>query len=366
MALQSTHKGLATLVGQAEAANALRAAAARPVHAYLFVGPPGTGKIVAARAFAAMLLCAAGGDDGCEICRRVMEGVHPDYIVFQREGAALTIDQAREVTRAAARSSVEGGRKVLVLPDLHLASDAAPALLKTIEEPADHVIFIGLAELVPPALVTVASRCVQVEFHPLREEEVVAALTSEGVASGTAATVAAMAGGSLDRARLLASDPAVHRRLQAWGAVPTRLDGSGATVAALVDELLDLLKQSSGPLMARQEAELAAAAAQSAGYAVSGPAKAAQAVARAVTKDLEERHRREQRRQRTDELRAGLGALARAYGQRAANGSMRVGPAVRAVALVNSLVTDLVFNPGEQLALQALFVRLDRLAQERT
>ena len=91
-------KGLAGLVGQAAAVKALRAAAARPVHAYLLVGPPGTGKLAAAKAFAAMLLCPNGGDGSCDTCRRVAEGTHPDLTVVEREGAALSIDQAREVT----------------------------------------------------------------------------------------------------------------------------------------------------------------------------------------------------------------------------------------------------------------------------
>src|ERR1700683_1364030 len=149
-------KGLAGLVGQAAAVKALRAAAARPVHAYLLVGPPGTGKLAAAKAFAAMLLCPNGGDGSCDTCRRVAEGTHPDLTVVEREGAALSIDQAREVTRMAARSAVEGGRALVVLPDLHLAGDAIPALLKTIEEPAGPVVFVGVADFVPPELVTVA------------------------------------------------------------------------------------------------------------------------------------------------------------------------------------------------------------------
>ena len=83
---------------------ALRAAAGKPVHAYMFVGPPGTGKMQAAVAFAAMLLCPNGGEDACETCRRVFEGTHPDLVVVEREGAFVSIGQAQEVTRLAARA----------------------------------------------------------------------------------------------------------------------------------------------------------------------------------------------------------------------------------------------------------------------
>ena len=354
-------QGLAALVGQDEAASALRAAAAKPVHAYLLVGPAGTGKMVAAQSFGAMLLCPSGGDDGCDTCRRALQGNHPDYTVFEREGAMLSIEQAREVARISARSAVEGGRSVVVLPDLHLAGDAIPALLKTIEEPPPHVVFIGLAEFVPPALETVASRCLVVPFRPLTDDEVRDALVGEGVSPGRAATIASLAGGRLDRARLLASDPEAEERRRAWESVPARLDGSGATVAVLADELVELLRRSASPLSARQEAELTAWAERNAQDLPHVPARVAQAAARAGARDLEERHRREQRRQRTDELRAGLATLARAYRDRGAEGALPAGPAAAAVALIDRLSADLAFNPGELLALQALFVRLDRL-----
>lgn len=357
-----TANGLAGLVGQAAAVRALRAAAARPVHAYLLVGPPGTGKLAAARAFASMLLCPAGGDDGCDTCRRVAEDKHPDFVIFEREGAALSIDQAREVTRLAARSSVEGGRSVVVLPDLHLAGDAIPALLKTIEEPAGPVVFVGLAEFVPSTLATVASRCARIDFRPFREDEVRDALIADGVGPERAVTVAGLAGGRLDRARLLALDPGAEARRQAWEAVPGRLDGTGATVAQLADELVNLLKRSAEPLVARQEAEMAALAQTNDLETTNTPGKGARGATRAANRESEERRRRELRRQRTDELRTGLAALARAYRDRGASGAFAADRVATAVALIDGVSADLAFNPGEQLALQALLVRLDRVA----
>src|ERR1700676_981644 len=103
----------ADVVGQDAAVAALRAAAVRPVHAYLLVGPPGTGKRSAAISFAAQLLCPAGGDGTCDVCRRVLAGVHPDVIAVEREGAAISIGMAQQIVGAAARSPVEGSRKVL-------------------------------------------------------------------------------------------------------------------------------------------------------------------------------------------------------------------------------------------------------------
>jgi DNA polymerase III subunit delta' len=365
-------KGLAGLVGQDAAVNTLRAAATRPVHAYLFVGPPGTGKLAAAMAFAAMLTCpnagkangreVDGGEDGCETCRRVLQGVHPDVVVVEREGPALSIEQAREVSRIAARSSLEGGRSIVILPDLHLASEAVPALLKTIEEPPGGTVFIGLAEFVPPDLETIASRSARVDFRPLSDAEITAVLLAEGVPPERASVLARLAGGRLDRARLLAADPQAEQRRRSWEAVPARLDGTGATVAELAEELVELLKRSAGPLSARQQAEMTELAERYAREAATLPGRAAQSMARAGSRELEERHRREQRRQRTDELRTGLAALAGAYLDRAVDGTLPAARAAQAVALIDGLSADLAYNPGELLALQALLLRLDRLA----
>jgi len=338
---------------------ALEAALDKPVHAYLFVGPPGTGKLGAAKAFAAALVCPQGGGDGCASCRQVEAGTHPDVAVFEREGAALSIEQAREISRLSARAPLAAARSVVVVPDFHLAREAAPALLKTLEEPAGEVVFVVLAEFVPPELETIASRCVRVDFPPLTGPELVAALVTEGAPKERAEVAARLAGGRLDRARLLASDASAEQRWLTWASVPARLDGSGATVAQLAGELVELLAASAEPLAARQKEELAVLAEQA--NAAKLP-RGAQAAGRQGQRELEERHKREQRRQRTDELRTGLAALAGAYRDLLARGDLRPDLAAQAVALIDTLSADLAYNPGELLALQALLVRLDRLA----
>jgi DNA polymerase-3 subunit delta' len=361
------------IVGQERAISALEAAAARPVHAYLLVGPPGTGKRRAAEGLAAALLCPSSPPDGtCESCRRVLAGVHPDVIHVEREGAAIGIDTAREVIRAALTSPVEGARKVVVLHDFHLVKEAAPALLKTIEEPPGTTVFVILAEHLPPDLVTIASRCIQVEFRPLSSEQVEVALQGDGVPPELAAHLAEASGGRLDRARLLAADGQFEVRRQAWREVPARLDGTGATAAAIAEELMGYLESSVEPLNAAQAIELKelvernerAAAVVGSGRSRSAArsgGRAAKAAANAGVKNLEERHRREQRRQRTDELRFGLAILSGAYRDRLHSGSAagRVA-SMEAVGHIDKLSRDLTYNPGELLAIQALLVRLSR------
>ena len=176
-----------SVVGQERAVEQLLGAAPRPVHAYLLSGPAGIGKRQCATGFAAALLCpgtsATGVPDGdCDVCRRVLAGVHPDVVSVEREGPFISIDTAREVTRLALMSPVEAARKVVVLHDFHLVRDTGPALLKTIEEPPATTVFVVLAEYIPPELATIASRCVQVDFVPVGLEEVAAALEESGVA----------------------------------------------------------------------------------------------------------------------------------------------------------------------------------------
>lgn len=351
--------------GQPRAVDALRAAAHRPVHAYLLVGPAGTGKLAAARSFAASLLCPHGGDGTCDTCRRVLAGTHPDVTVVEREGAFITVDAAREVGRLAARSPVEGDRKVLVLQDFHLVREAGPALLKTIEEPPPSAVFVVLAEYVPPELVTIASRCVQVDFTPLSPATVIAELVAGGIGPDLAAELAAAAGGRLDRARLLAEDPSFEARRQAWLSVPGRLDGRGRAAAVLADELVGLLEGSVAPLRARHELELAALEERNArALEINGKVgRGARGGVKAGVREMEDRQKRELRRQRTDELRTGLAILAGAYRDRlaAATRPEAQRAAGVAVGLIHRLGADLANNPGELLALQALLARLGRL-----
>jgi DNA polymerase III subunit delta' len=375
----------ARVVGQDKAIAALKAAAVRPVHAYLFVGPPGTGKAVAAVGFAAALLCpnVPGGDGTCETCRRVLAGVHPDVITVERVGAAINIDTARETTLMAATSPLEASRKVLILNDFHLVQAAGPALLKTIEEPPGSTVFVVLAEFVPPELITIASRCVRVDFDALRPEQVAAALIAEGVDAKRAAELADASGGRLDRARLLASDRGFEDRRRAWQSIPSRLDGTGATAAMLADELLGLLESSVEPLRSRHDTERVALddrntrAAQITGRGgARAGGRAARSMLTAGVSELEERQRREVRRQRTDELRAGLAILAGAYRDRlvesARVGAGRIEPSagevrrrkanLEALEHIERLARDLQYNPAETIQVQALLTRLGRAA----
>jgi DNA polymerase III subunit delta' len=344
------------IVGQESAVAHLRAAVAAPVHAYLLVGPPGSGKRTAAVALAAALLCPDGGCGECPTCRRVLGGIHPDVLLVERAGPSITVDQAREVRRLAMRSPNEGARKVLLLTDFHLVREAASVLLKVLEEPPASTVFVILAEQVSPELVTIASRCVRIDFGPLTVEDVTAALVGEKVEAAVAAEVAAAASGRLDRARLLAGDAGFVVRREAWRAVPERLDGTGATVAVVASDLAALLGEAGvATLEARQAAELAELDERVARTGERGAGR----------KVLAERHKRELRRLRHDELRFGLATLAGVYRDALAAGEGDARANIDAVAAIQAAAESMIRNPTEALLLQSLLLRLPPLRDRR-
>jgi DNA polymerase-3 subunit delta' len=278
--------------------------------------------------------------------------------MVERTGATMKVDSARELIGLAQRRPLEGDRQVLVVTDLHLAGTAAPALLKTVEEPPPSTVFVLLADTVPPELVTVASRCVQIDFPPVPADAIEGWLVAHGTEPGRAALVAEGAGGDLDRARLLASDEGFAARLDLWRSVPGRLDGHGAAAGALARELLEGMDEALVPLRARHAEELATA-----------EAEAASMGERTVPgrQELEARHKREDRRWRAEELNTGLATLARTYLERLAKAlpAETSGPGTaigceRAISLVNEAAASLRRNPNELLLLEALLVRLGR------
>jgi DNA polymerase III subunit delta' len=338
------------VVGQDAAVAHLEAAAEQPLHAYLFVGPPGSTKREAARAFAAALLCRERGCAECRDCRLALAGAHPDVREVERTGAAISIDEAREVVRVANLTPVEGSRKVLLLHDFHLLRpEAAAALLKTIEEPPANTVFVVLADDVPVELVTIASRCSRVDFRPVPHGLVVQCLVAEGTDPEAAEVAASAAGGNLQRARILAGDAEVAARREAFHRLPHRLDGSGAVVMAAVDELLGLIDGAAEPLKQRHAREVQELEERIEQTGERGAGR----------KSVAERHKRELRRHRADELKAGLTALAGAYRDQLVSGTARDAPAaVAAVAAIHDAIETLDRNPNEHLLLQALFLDL--------
>jgi DNA polymerase-3 subunit delta' len=350
----------ADVVGQEPAVAALRVAATHPVHAYLFRGAAGNGGQVAAQAFAAALLCPDGGCGACRTCRGALAGSDPDLHLIHRSGATLSVDDMRKLVLLAQRRPLQAARQVVIVTDLHLGARATPALLKTLEEPPGDTVFVLLADDITPELATVASRCVQIDFPPVPRAAMMQWLVGRGVAADVAAVVADSSGGNPERARVMAEDPEVAERAALWSSVPDQLTGQGAVAAELARALLASAERAVEPLRLEHARELERLTEEAKEFGEKGlPGR----------KEITDHFQREERRWRTDALRAGLGALARAYRDRMvsqvggtdAAGDIHAHAAAEAVTLVTDATRALPRNPQETLLLQSLLVRLGAL-----
>jgi DNA polymerase-3 subunit delta' len=348
------------VVGQEAAVSALRAAARQPVHAYLLVGAMGNGGLAAAHGFAASVLCPDGGCGVCRTCQQVLAGSHPDLHMVHRSGASLSVDDMRKLVTVAQRRPLQAARQVAIVTDVHLGAGAAPALLKTLEEPPGDTVFVLLADAITPGLSTVASRCVEVAFPPVPRTTLMVWLRERGASPEVATVVADASGGNPDRARVMMDDAAVAERAELWSSVPDQLTGSGDVVAQLVRRLLESTDGAVEPLKAVHALEL---------ERLTEEAKEMGERGVAGRKEITDHFAREERRWRADTLRAGLGAMARVYGARVRaqlpnsgiSGERQGRSAATAVSLITDAARILPRNPNEGLLLHSLLVRLGSL-----
>jgi DNA polymerase-3 subunit delta' len=252
----------AQIIGQDKAKKMLHRAVEqeRLSHAFLFKGAMGVGKKTLARAFAAALNCQnPAGHEPCGLCPSCLKfqaGSHPDFLVIEPDGAAIKINQVRELKKALAFPPFEAKLRVVLLCDIHtMRREAANSLLKTLEEPPGQTMLILTADEAGVILPTILSRCQTVPFFPLPQAEVAKILTREsGLEPESAATLAAMAEGSLGRARLLLAkdlltmrseivDQLLHLEPDTPAAIQTlgELAESAAKLKEDLGELLELL-----------------------------------------------------------------------------------------------------------------------------
>ncbi len=201
------------VVGQEQAVATLRAAATDPAamtHAWLLTGPPGSGRSNAARAFAAALQCEQGGCGRCQACRTTLAGTHPDVTLVATELVTIKIDDVRDLVTVASRSPSQGRRRVIVVEDAdRMAERTTNVLLKAIEEPAPHTVWILCAPSPQDVLVTIRSRCRGVVLRVPPVEAVAGLLVQrDGVDEHVALVAARAAQSHIGLARRLARDAA--------------------------------------------------------------------------------------------------------------------------------------------------------------
>jgi DNA polymerase-3 subunit delta' len=203
-------------------------------HAWLFTGPPGSGRSNAARAFAAALQCPFGGCGECNTCITTLSGAHPDVTVVRTEQLSIGVDEVRDLVRRAAMSPTTGRYQVLVVEDAdRITERGADALLKSIEEPPARTVWLLCAPNADDLVATVRSRCRKVELStPLTASIAELLRRRDGIEPGLADYAARVAQGHVGRARALARSEEARQRRDDILHLPSRLTGLGACLEA--------------------------------------------------------------------------------------------------------------------------------------
>ena len=249
------------LVGQAHLVKILEGAVAAArsgeesqemTHAWLFTGPPGSGRSSAAVAFASALICSSDGCGTCADCRAAKAGTHADVEIIRTEGLSIKIEEIRELLTRVAWAPAMGGWRVVVMEDAdRLTESAANALLKAIEEPGNRTVWVLCAPTLHDVLPTIRSRCRHLQLVTPSAKDVADVLINrEGVSPAMADYAARASQGHIGRARYLASDETIRNRRNTIIKLPMQISDIASAFKA-AETILNL---------ATEEAEVAASA----------------------------------------------------------------------------------------------------------
>jgi DNA polymerase-3 subunit delta' len=284
------------VVGQPQAVAELRAAAeaarsggAGMTPSWLITGPAGSGRSVAALAFAAALECTdpdVAGCGVCHACHTVLAGTHPDVQVVRPEGLSISIKEARAMVVEASMAPQSAPYRVLLVEDadrliIGTNDRTANVLLKAVEEPAPRTVFLLCAPSTVDVPATIRSRCRLVGLVTPAVDTVADVLRAEGVDGAMAAFAAQACAGHIGRARRLARDEGARARRADVLAIPSRLSSPAACLAAAAD-LHAACKAEGESVSASRDADERAALERSLGIEPGAKGQAARAAGAAI------------------------------------------------------------------------------------
>ncbi len=255
------------LVGQDRVVEVLTGASSDPsamTHSWLLTGPPGSGRSIAARAFAAALQCEVSANPGCGVCnacRTTLLGSHPDVTVVATNETFIRVEQARALALAAASQPISGRWRVFIIEDAdRLNESAADALLKTLEEPPPRTVWLLCAPTLDDLIVTVRSRCRHLRLGTPPVAAVADLLIHrDGIDPSMAHYAARAAQSHVGVAKRLATDEAARARRRRYVGIPVGLTSLGAALEAartVIDEAGATAQAVSGDDAAQARLEL--------------------------------------------------------------------------------------------------------------
>ena len=259
-------------------------------HAWIFTGPPGSGRSSAAIAFAQALVCKSKGCNKCNDCITAKSGSHPDVEIMRSEGLSIKIDEIRGLLTRTSWSPAMGGWRVVVMEDAdRLTESAANALLKAIEEPGLRTVWLLCAPTLHDILPTIRSRCRHIQLHTPGNSEVAKFLMERHqIAPKMADFAARVSQGHIGRARHLATNEEVRNRRNAILAIPGQLT-SIANAYKQAQKLVDLANEQSSAITEaldeKEYEELSTALGKGSGKALKELEKEQKSRATRITRD---------------------------------------------------------------------------------
>ena len=273
-------------------------------HAWLFTGPPGSGRSTAAACFAAALVCPEGGCGVCQACRTAPLGGHPDVDMVRPEGVSYVVKEARALVMTSELSPAKSFWHVMVVEDADRLTEAAVnALLKSIEEPPPHTVWILCAPSVEDVLPTIVSRARHVALRTPSARDVADLLVERyGVDRAIAAFAARASQGHIGRARALATDEHARLRRQDVLRIPLQLHDIPScfmNAANLISAATEDAKAITDPIDLFEEEQLASAYGAGADVRIKGQLKKSMD---AAAKDLAKRQKTRSTRTVRDQI----------------------------------------------------------------